>query len=255
MRNCETPRDRQCFNSPILFHSLGIWSCTGRSVSLPLLTRLQPVIQWSPFSTHMRDRVYEIQEPSSAVYSKDTHSSLLNRLDTLQGKATSVLKEQGFEEDKIQAERFLNMRFDGTDTSIMVLDPADGSHDFEAAFKKQYKEEFGFVLEDKNIIVDDIKVRGLGKTFDTLGETVYEELNTLKRNEVNPSSSKKSATYSVYFDEIGRVDDTPVFELPSLEVGDVIKGPAMIIDDTQTIVVVPKSEVTVASRHLVIRLC
>lgn len=144
------------------------------------------------------------------------------------------------------------MRFDGTDTSMMVLDPADGSHDFEGAFKKQHKEEFGFILEDKNIIVDDIKLRGLGKTFSTLGDTVYEELNTLNCREVD--QSKKSCTHSVYFDEVGRVDDTPVFELPSLEVGDIVQGPAMIIDDTQTIVVVPKSEVIVTSRHLVIRL-
>lgn len=144
------------------------------------------------------------------------------------------------------------MRFDGTDTSIMVLDPSDGSHDFAGEFRRQHKEEFGFLLEGKAIIVDDLKVRGLGKTFDTLGQTVYEEMKTLQSKDVE--ESKRSCTHSVYFDGVGRVDETPVYELPSLEVGDLIKGPAMIIDDTQTIVVVPKSEVVVTSRHLFIRL-
>ena len=66
--------------------------------------------------------------------------------------------------------------------------------------------------------------------------------------------TKRACTHSVYFDKVGRVDDTPVYELPSLEVGEIVQGPAMIIDDTQTIVVVPKSEVVVTSRHLVITL-
>jgi 5-oxoprolinase (ATP-hydrolysing) len=205
----------------------------------------------SAYGLALADRVYELQEPSSATYTNSSRSSLIARLNSMQEKATKVLRDQGFSEDKIQAERYMNMRFDGTDTSIMVLDPSDGSHDFEAAFKSRYKEEFGFILE-KAIVVDDLKVRGLGKTFDTLGETVYEEMKSLQRKNVD--ESKQSCTHSVYFDEVGRVDATPVYELPCLDVGDVVKGPAMIIDDTQTIVVIPKSEVVVTSRHLFIQL-
>lgn len=177
----------------------------------------------SAYGLALADRVYELQEPSSLAYNNSTHKSLISRLDSLQAKATTALKDQGFQEDKIQAERFLNMRFEGTDTAIMVLDPSDGSHDFESAFKKQYKGEFGFLLEGKPIMVDDLKVRGLGKTFDSLGDTVYEELKTLTKKDVD--KKKASSTYSVYFEEIGRADDTPVFELPSLETGDVIQGP------------------------------
>jgi len=58
-------------------------------------------------------------------------------------------------------ERMLNMRFEGTDTALMVLQNAsdgDGMEDFEAAFKRVYKSEFGFMLETKTIIVDDVKV-------------------------------------------------------------------------------------------------
>lgn len=206
----------------------------------------------SAYGLSLADRVYEIQEPSSTVYDESTRASLIKRLNEMEAKTTEVLRGQGFDENKIQAERFMNMRFDGTDTSVMILDPSDGSHDFAAAFKKQHKEEFGFLLEGKAIMVDDLKVRGLGKTFDTLGDTVHEELKTLDRREVD--KAKQACTHSVYFDEVGRVDDTPVYELPSLSIGDVVQGPAMIIDDTQTIVVVPKATATVTTRHLVINL-
>jgi 5-oxoprolinase (ATP-hydrolysing) len=71
------------------------------------------------------------------------------------------LRHQGFEEERISAERALNMRFDGTDTALMVV-PAqgdgDGEEDFGEAFRREYKSEFGFLLDMKGIVVDDIKV-------------------------------------------------------------------------------------------------
>lgn len=65
---------------------------------------------------------------------------------------------------------------------------------------------------------------------------------------------KAETTHSVYFDEIGRVNDTPVFLLPSLETGDKLEGPAMIIDDTQTIVLIPGATAILTSKHLYITL-
>lgn len=65
-------------------------------------------------------------------------------------------------------ERMLNMRFEGTDTALMVLpntSDGDGNEDFEAAFTRVYKSEFGFLLESKTIIVDDIKVTFSGCTY------------------------------------------------------------------------------------------
>lgn len=54
----------------------------------------------------------------------------------------------------------LNMRFNGTDTALMVLPTEkDGEgEDFETAFMRVYKAEFGFLLDTKRIIVDDVKV-------------------------------------------------------------------------------------------------
>jgi 5-oxoprolinase (ATP-hydrolysing) len=71
------------------------------------------------------------------------------------------LRKQGFEDTRVHFERMLNMRFEGTDTALMVLPTdadGDGQEDFEAAFKRVYKSEFGFLLDTKSIIVDDVKV-------------------------------------------------------------------------------------------------
>ncbi|KAH7920328.1 hypothetical protein BV22DRAFT_1133174 [Leucogyrophana mollusca] len=209
----------------------------------------------SAYGLALADRAYELQEPSSAFYSDQTRASLISRLDKLTNDVRTELRRQGFEDDRVTVERMLNMRFEGTDTALMVLPndkDGDGKEDFEAAFKRVYKSEFGFLLDTKSVIVDDVKVRGIGKTFDTLGESVYSEVERLKTKSV--PRAQADSTYSVYFDQVGRVDDTPVFLLDKLSVGDEVTGPAMIIDNTQTIVVVPGARAVLTSKHLYITL-
>ncbi|KAH8019870.1 hypothetical protein HPB51_022971 [Rhipicephalus microplus] len=81
----------------------------------------------------------------------------------------------------IVVEPFLNMRYDRTDCALMCppeatksgtnTSPASTSGqavstfgNFEMSFMSRYKREFGFVLQGRNIIVDDIRVRAVGRT-------------------------------------------------------------------------------------------
>ncbi len=105
---------------------------------------------------------FELQEPCSTFYTPQNVPGLVTRLDKLTEGVRTELTAQGFDADHIHIERMLNMRFEGTDTALMVLPHADDGHgkeDFEAAFKRVYMTEFGFLLQTKGIIVDDIKVR------------------------------------------------------------------------------------------------
>ncbi|KAH8113247.1 5-oxoprolinase [Phellopilus nigrolimitatus] len=221
-------------------------------ISTVLIHRYSSIL--SAYGLALADRAFERQEPCSTSYTPDNKASLTQRLDRLEANVRAELKRQGFDGSRVHVERMLNMRFDGTDTALMVLpDAKDGEgEDFLAAFKRTYKNEFGFLLDTKNIIVDDIKVRGIGKTFDSLGPSVFKELHTLKKRSLEKSNA--DSTHSVYFDGVGRVDDTPVFLLDKLEVGDVVAGPAMIIDDTQTIVLIPGAEALLCRKHLYITL-
>lgn len=206
----------------------------------------------SAYGLALADRAFERQEPSSTAYTPESKSGLLKRLDKLEADVRAELKRQGFQGARVRVERLLNMRFDGTDTALMVLSSPSDGEDFMAAFRKAYQEEFGFLLDTKNVIVDDIKVRGIGKTFDSLGPSVFKELHTLKRRPVDRGAA--DSVHSVYFDGVGRVDDTPVYLLDKLEVGDSVKGPAMIIDDTQTIVLIPGADAVLCRKHLYITL-
>ncbi|KAK7443735.1 hypothetical protein VKT23_015517 [Stygiomarasmius scandens] len=215
----------------------------------------------SAYGLALADRAFEVQEPSSLFYNDSNYPQIISRLDKLEEAVRAELKKQGFEGNKVVTERMLNMRFEGTDTSLMVLvgpeeklSEEEGGEDFMKAFRRVYKNEFGFLLEGKTVVVDDIKVRGIGKTFDTLGDSVYSELDRLASTKaLHPvSSSKVTVRHSVYFDVLGRVPDTPVYLLDKLEVGEEIKGPAMVIDNTQTIVIVPGWKGVICSRWVVL---
>jgi hypothetical protein len=48
-----------------------------------------------------------------------------------------ALIPQEFSQEQVSIQRFLNLRYDGTDVPIMTLDPADG--DYYAAFERAYQ--------------------------------------------------------------------------------------------------------------------
>src|SRR5262245_29339261 len=60
-----------------------------------------------------------------------------------------------------------------------------------------------------SLLADHVEqVRGIGKTFDSLGESVYDEVARLPTRVVPVERADSRA--SVYFDGVGRVTDTPV---------------------------------------------
>ncbi|EJD47806.1 5-oxoprolinase [Auricularia subglabra TFB-10046 SS5] len=207
----------------------------------------------SAYGLNLADRVHEVQEPSSTPYNDNMRSQLLARLDALSKQVETELEKQGFEKRRIKVERTLNMRFDGTDTALQIV-PRDDKDDYGAAFQRAHKEQFGFVLQNTRILVDDLIVRGVGRTFDKLPESVHAEADRLRKDGgVRAVKAKPRATHSVYFDGAGRID-APVYVLGDLEVGEEVRGPAVVIDETQTIVITPDARALVTSMQLYITL-
>ena len=181
-------------------------------------------------------RVHEVQEPSSAAYEPSNLSSLTRSLDRLASTVSQELQRQGFSPENIKLDRILNMRFEGTDTTLLISCTDD--NEFGDEFRKAYKEQFGFTLETP-VVIDDIKVKGIGKTFDSLGESVFAEFKKLQPRRVDESKidSRQSVFVSPPGATKGRREEVPVYELGSLDVGDAVEGPALIIDATQTVFV------------------
>lgn len=207
----------------------------------------------SAYGMALADVVHEVQEPCSTVFNEEAKPGIIERLKVLSEKASAELREQGFSDEDIVHEKYLNMRYRGTESALMVVEPDNAEQGgekcaFGQAFIKQHEQEFGFTLPDREIIVDDVRVRGVGRSFRATSKTVDQQLEELKPREVNPS--KKAFTKQVYFE--GGRRETPVYKIPDLEIGESIVGPAILADGTQTIVVTPEATALILETHVVI---
>ena len=96
-----------------------------------------------------------MQEPVACTLEDETFESLKAQLDKLQESAESDLKGRGFRAGDLSTARYLNLRFQGTDVALMVA--VDNMRDYKPGFLDMYKQEFGFVLQDRDIVVDDAR--------------------------------------------------------------------------------------------------
>lgn len=196
----------------------------------------------SAYGMALADVVHETQEPFGLELIQDNSKLIADRLDKLSEKATNALKLQGFQESQISLEAFLHLRYDGTDCALMCsATPCQLQNnnlsvkygDFQTTFIERYQTEFGFILQNRKIIIDDIRIRGSGKTF------APNESNLIaSNNEPVPEIETK-----VYFEE-GEIL-TPVYLSSNLTSGNNIKGPAIVIDKLSTILVEPNCSVEV----------
>ncbi|TAQ89419.1 hypothetical protein B7494_g2298 [Chlorociboria aeruginascens] len=216
----------------------------------------------SAYGMALANVVDERQEPESTVWvdQGDARELLRQKIEELKQKARSTLNDQGFDDSAIVYEEYLNMRYRGTESALMIVKPEkeDVQEEFGGdewaygkAFVKQHQQEFGFTLPDRDIIVDDVRVRGIGKSFEGLEKTVDQQLKEITPKDVDPQE-KEYKRSRVYFE--GGRQDTPIYKLEDLGVGDRIHGPAILADGTQTIVITPRATALIIETHVVINM-
>jgi len=179
----------------------------------------------SAYGIGLADTVAEKQQPAAEVLTERGMPALKEKLAALQQENVQELINQGIVSEAIESLHYLNLRYQGTDTPMMIEKPAD--ENFAMAFKDQYLREFGFELSGRDILVDDIRVRSIGKA------------STLQSFPVDRASTpaKKLDTVPCYFE--GGWQDTNLYNMDDLKAGHRIQGPAVLIQDTSTILIEP----------------
>ncbi|RXK38886.1 hypothetical protein M231_03835 [Tremella mesenterica] len=198
----------------------------------------------SAYGMSLADIVEEIQEPSALTTHPDNLDALYGRGLVLKKQAIARLVAQGFTENRIKLEIFYNCRYKGASTALMVPMPTDG--DLEKAFIEQHKTLFGFTLADRIVFVDDVRVRATGMTESRVPPSLYDELNSVSRKEITSNETKP-----VYYGGHGWLS-TSIVALKSMSSGQTITGPALLYDETQTILVEPSFQAIALTDHVVI---
>ncbi|KIY00156.1 uncharacterized protein Z520_03841 [Fonsecaea multimorphosa CBS 102226] len=201
----------------------------------------------SAYGMALADVVVDLQEPESITYSGDATTRIRERFDLLKQRAIGQLVAQGFTGERIECETFLNMRYRGSDTSLMIQSMPE-SDDFGKMFVERHRREFGFD-QPREILVDDIRVRGIGKSVELPTPSPFARLKQI----VGQVEPKPQDIRKVYFEKQGWLD-AKVYHLGTVAKGTRFRGPAMVVDETQTIVLDPDSEASILAEHVLIEL-
>jgi 5-oxoprolinase (ATP-hydrolysing) len=198
----------------------------------------------------LADTAVDLTEPSALVYSSSVLPSVLERLDALKKRGLDNLLSQNVSATSIVYEEYLNLRYRGSDTALMVASRPDG--DFKQGFLDAHAREFGFLLaETTDILVDDLRVRAIGQgarggAVET--RSYLKDLETIPKKNIKLSSA--FSTQMTYFEETAGHVETPIYRLADLSPGSVVNGPAILLDATQTLVLPPPATATILPDHV-----
>ncbi|WP_136618200.1 MULTISPECIES: hydantoinase B/oxoprolinase family protein [Mesorhizobium] len=161
----------------------------------------------------------------------------------LRKAVVAELAAQGIMEDTVAAKPVLHIRYDGTDTTLPVNFEADSIFQAKRDFEIAHKAQFGFVYDDKPMIVETVGVEGT----DTGGSGRDETESQTEDLAVSPSQTREIFTE-------GEWRASGIFRREALKPGNRVAGPALIIEPNQTIAIEPgwQAEIT-ARNHVLLR--
>ena len=116
------------------------------------------------------------------------------------------------------------MRYEGTDNAIMIQ--RDENVSFDQAFEALYQREFSFVLQGRDILIDDYRVRAV-----VPGETLETPTTPPPPLGIPEASLGKTRA----FFENGW-EDVAVYKSEDLKPGHEIHGPSIIVQPISTVV-------------------
>lgn len=175
---------------------------------------------------------------------EESRTEIAGLIATLKKAAIAELAAQGIAEDAVAAKPVLHIRYDGTDTTLPVNFESDSIFQARRDFEIAHKAQFGFVYDDKPMIVETVGVEG-----SEIGESSAEAHAPAGPARVEAGAS---GTRRIYTE--GRWHEAGIHRRENLRPSNLVAGPALIIEPNQTIVVEPGWQAEITSlNHVVIR--
>ena len=131
---------------------------------------------------------------------------------------------QGVASSQIQVIVRAHLRYAGTDTPLEVV--AGTLEKMQRDFEAAHKSRFGFMDRDKEIVVEAVSVEAIG------GGAKFSERAGKTSNSKLPAPRRKTEFFSR-----GKSQTAGVYTRDQIKPGHTIKGPALLIEPNQTIVI------------------
>jgi 5-oxoprolinase (ATP-hydrolysing) len=155
--------------------------------------------------------------------------------------ARGEVAAQGVPPDTINLARRVHLRYEGTDTAVIVN--FGSPQKMLAQFESSYRSRFSFLMPGRALVVEAVSVEAAGS-----GERVQEGFGDLppRRDQAEPSRRARMFSGGVWH-------EAPVYRRDALRPGDAIAGPAIIAEANATTVIEPQWQAQVTPlNHLVL---
>ncbi|MDO5666718.1 MAG: hydantoinase B/oxoprolinase family protein [Alcaligenaceae bacterium] len=179
--------------------------------------------------TAMRESAVELPLSSDSMVATE------NSLNTLIRETTEELLNQGVSEEQTQLIRRAHIRYQGTDSPIVVsfADP-DSMRD---AFYEAYLQRYSFLMRDRPLIIEAVSVEAIGKSG--------EELAQSEQHPENLDCTTPLAEIEFFSQD--QTQKAPIFNRDELCAGMRIEGPAIVFDANGTTVIEPEWRMDILS--------
>ena len=160
-----------------------------------------------------------------AVLKADVMPMLADKLETLRQQSERQLVEQGVQANSSTFHQRLHLRYLGSDSAIAVKFGTLKAiiHDFESA----HLTRFGFISKEKQLIVESIQLEAVS----------HNAFHAQKSSAQHPACNRILTRQAIVM--AGVRNDTAFYNRSELAFGEVVEGPAIIIEATSTIVIEP----------------
>jgi 5-oxoprolinase (ATP-hydrolysing) len=145
----------------------------------------------------------------------------------LSASVSAELGSQGVLAENLACDVILQLRYDGTDTTLPVPFSGDLA-EARRLFESGHKAQFGFVYENRPIVVENVSVEAAERRV---------ALDAVPGAALEPHDAASAETVSIFTG--GAEREAAVFRREALSLGARIAGPALIVEPNQTIVVEP----------------
>ncbi|HEX7385203.1 MAG TPA: hydantoinase B/oxoprolinase family protein, partial [Burkholderiaceae bacterium] len=154
-------------------------------------------------------------------------AALRAKLDELGDQAADELARQGVARGRIAVHRRVHLRYEGTDSALVVPDAVDGAA-LRAAFEAAYLQRFAFLMHERALVVEAVSVEAVGA-----GDAPAEVGRAPQADGPAPAVDR----VRMYCH--GRWHDAALVRREDARPGHAIHGPAVIAERNATTVVEP----------------
>jgi 5-oxoprolinase (ATP-hydrolysing) len=196
----------------------------------------------SAYGMGLADQTAMREQAVEAALDEAIVGDLKDKLGRLTTMAQQDLLDQDVNPERIEVIQRLHLRYEGTDSAIVVL--FDTVAQMTAQFEAAYQKRFSFLMHDKRLIVEAVSSEAIGRS-DAPPEAPCE----LPPREAPLKVSKMVRMYAA-----GSWRDSGMYLRETMRPGDMIDGPAIIAEANATTVIEPGWQAQVTPfNHLILR--